>query len=787
MKKTILAIAVPLALQSFTAWADETPEYSTEPSQSTEYTETIQEDSPIYISATTTVIPTTTNYVSLEKNARKKQVALNQINLPYIDQLGNNNGKGVIVGVADTGAQTNHPMLNGQVAMSYNVFDGTSNVTDYSGHGTFVASEIAGTLSNGALYQGVAPGAKLAIAKIFNNSGSTSSSYGNLGVDWLTKTAKAPIINLSIASGGSVMYNSISNAINQGVLFTIAAGNNGAAQSSWPARFAKEPWAKGQIIAVGSAKQSGSKWVLSTFSNRPGDVANWYVMAPGESLLSARPNSTYGYMTGTSMAAPLVAGQAALLKSLWPQLQATDMAQIIFKTAQRVCSDNVSASVCSSRTKADPLYGWGVIDIGKSLQPVNTVSVASAGGKNINVASLNLGSATGAIGSSLKAASASGAFMLAGTDEFNRQFYYDIGKTLRTQEGRTASDMLEQSDRLSHYTELKLDQNGSRLAFASQHAKNDGSTLDAISKQITERDTILGAALVQKLANGHEFASGTGGMNLYFGLAGSKMEGAATLAQNELANPYLSLVSQGTSVGYGVPITANSHLKLGVSSSSLSKQLMGQYGITDHSRTHTQAALAELTHQFKNGEIGVEVMQLNEGGAVLGTQTGSGFELSQGAKTSALTLHGAWQISEKAVVAAYFSQGYTKGFENSGDSLVTSVSKIKSQGFGMGLSYSDAFQQNDRITWSVSSPLSSRSGNMTFNLPTNVDENGNLIRDTRSVSLGNTPREIRTEANYAVPVSKNAAIHTTLLLRHNPSDIDAKNELAAAIRYTYKF
>jgi len=391
------------------------------------------------------------------------------------------------------------------------------------------------------------------------------------------------------------------------------------------------------------------------------------------------------------------------------------------------------------------------------------------------------------LGGSLRSASVDGAFTVAGIDGFNRQYQYDLGQTIQTAPTHNVTDMFENSDRLLHYREVALDQQGSRAAFASTHLADNTPGLDAISAQHMNKDTLAGAALVQKLGNGHEFATGTGNMNLFFGLAGSTIEGVSTLAQGALSNPYMGLVSQATSAGYGVEIAQNTHLKLGFASSKLANTLGSQYGVYSDHPAQANMAMAEVSHQFKEGEVGIEVAKLSEQQALLGTQLGTGFGLNESANTTALTLHGAWKLSEKAAIAGYISQGYTNGFENGGNSLVSSVSSTRSQAFGVGLTYADAFKKDDRFTVSLSSPLTTTSGQMQLNVPTNVDEQGNLIREVRSVSLASPSREMRAEANYTLPLSKNSALSTTLMLRQNANSVAGEKEVGMALRYTLSF
>jgi subtilisin family serine protease len=235
---------------------------------------------------------------------------MTQLGRPYANQLGTGNGAGVTVGVVDSGLQLTHPTLKGQVLATYNAFTGSTDVTDQMGHGTHVSGLIAGSLANGSLTEGVAPGAKLVMAKVFQ-TGSTDSLTIQRGIDWVVNTQKAPILSLSLGSSVLSLQAPIQNAVAKGALITAALGNDGKTNAaSWPAEFAKASWAKGQIIAVGAVDAANQR---ASFSNVDPTLANWTVYAPGVNVASSYSVPTmqnaYVYMSGTSMATPIVAGQ----------------------------------------------------------------------------------------------------------------------------------------------------------------------------------------------------------------------------------------------------------------------------------------------------------------------------------------------------------------------------------------------------------------------------------------------------------------------------------------------
>jgi subtilisin len=245
-----------------------------------------------------------------------------------------NTGRGIHVYVIDTGIDSDHADLASNVAEGYSVEMclglGCSNAwDDDQGHGTHVAGTI-GAIDNSLDVVGVAPAVTLHAVKVLNAAGSGSNSGVIAGIDWVTKQAKylgVPVIaNMSLGGGGSKtgtctsdsfvgsdnFHRAICNAKNQGVIFAVAAGNDGEnADQSTPAAY------DDAVITV-SATNINDDW--ASFSNWGNETANWTIhqsapvaiAAPGVNILSTQNGGGTTTLSGTSMAAPHVAGVLAL-------------------------------------------------------------------------------------------------------------------------------------------------------------------------------------------------------------------------------------------------------------------------------------------------------------------------------------------------------------------------------------------------------------------------------------------------------------------------------------------
>ncbi|MFJ9626056.1 S8 family peptidase [Streptomyces sp. NPDC101175] len=249
-------------------------------------------------------------------------------------------GKGVKVAVLDTGIDTTHPDLKTQVIAAKN-FTTARDTSDHFGHGTHVASIIAGTgAKSGGKYKGVAPGAELLNAKVLDDEGSGDDASILAGMEWAAAQG-ADIVNLSLGGADTPGIDPLEAEVNKlsetkGMLFAIAAGNEGEGGDST----VDSPGSAADALTVGAVDGSDK---LAYFSSRGPSADNTLkpdVTAPGVKITAAAAKGSYidkevgenpaGYLTisGTSMATPHVAGAAAILKQehpdwTWARLKAT--------------------------------------------------------------------------------------------------------------------------------------------------------------------------------------------------------------------------------------------------------------------------------------------------------------------------------------------------------------------------------------------------------------------------------------------------------------------------------
>ncbi|GAQ56190.1 S8 family peptidase [Streptomyces acidiscabies] len=207
-------------------------------------------------------------------------------------------GSGVTAYVIDTGVRITHAQISGRATYGYDAVDGDTTAADGNGHGTHVATTIAGST------YGVAKKAKIVAVRVLDNSGSGTTAGVIAGVDWVTANHSGPsVANLSLGGGASASLDTaVRNSIASGVTYAIAAGNSNVdASSSSPARVT-------EAITVGATTNTDAR---ASYSNY-GSVLD--IFAPGSSITAGwyTSDTATNTISGTSMATPHVAGAAAV-------------------------------------------------------------------------------------------------------------------------------------------------------------------------------------------------------------------------------------------------------------------------------------------------------------------------------------------------------------------------------------------------------------------------------------------------------------------------------------------
>ncbi|MEB2186776.1 S8 family serine peptidase [Xanthomonas campestris pv. campestris] len=297
-------------------------------------------------------------------------------------------GAGYRIGVIDSGINATHPALQGRVSDSFIYVDPRTNnvaVGDVVGHGTVVA-ELAAGRAVGQWPGGIAPGAGLVSARIISDrapvddgSGQGNEVDGPLGLGSVHADLIGAGVRIMNNSWGGLYWNdpTVTNQIAQEYrsfvigndgLVVFASGNESRAQPSDTAALPSQVGPNGTLPAadlergwlVVGALDTANPTQLASYSNACGVAMRYCLVAPGTSLFidpdATASNIRYFYGSGTSFAAPLVSGAAALVWQAFPYFNNDLVRQTLLGTA----TDLGAAGV-------DPTFGYGLLNVGKAV------------------------------------------------------------------------------------------------------------------------------------------------------------------------------------------------------------------------------------------------------------------------------------------------------------------------------------------------------------------------------------------------------------------------------------
>lgn len=256
--------------------------------------------------------------------------------------------KELTVAIIDDGIDRNHEDLKGRIVNAYDTIRNRKHIVPKGEHGTHIAGIIAGSANNGIGGTGVAPNVKLMPINVFD--GEYADTADIIDAIHYAVQQKANIINMSLGdtSYSESLNKAVQEAYKKGVLIVAAAGNEGDmgknVQRVYPAAFS-------HVISVAATNSSDKRPSYSNYHSTV-DIA-----APGDDILSTLPNGKYGWMSGTSMATPMVAGVAALIWSHEPKLDKTEVEYRLYDSA-----------VDLGTKGKDIYYGNGRVNAKKALE-----------------------------------------------------------------------------------------------------------------------------------------------------------------------------------------------------------------------------------------------------------------------------------------------------------------------------------------------------------------------------------------------------------------------------------
>ena len=253
------------------------------------------------------------------------------------------------VAILDTGIDITHEDLAGVIADGgFDWVNNSTAMTDSDGHGTFIAGIVGAIAGNGKGIAGIA-NVSLLPERVGTNISGIYASRSAVAIKHAADSG-ARIILMGYGGPGQSPAEeaAINYAVQKGCILIAPAGNNASNEGHYPSDYA-------EVISVGStAKTDG----LSYFSNYGIFVE---LVAPGEEMISTSPGNSYQLASGTSTAAALVAGAAALILDAEPALSRDQVRKILSSTARDL-----------GRTGRDIYYGYGILDVGAAIEAVKS-------------------------------------------------------------------------------------------------------------------------------------------------------------------------------------------------------------------------------------------------------------------------------------------------------------------------------------------------------------------------------------------------------------------------------
>jgi Subtilase family len=666
-------------------------------------------------------------------------------------------GRGVMVAVVDTGIDVDHPELAAQIAGgSTNIVTGDpQQVDDIDGHGTAVAGIIAAR-RNQALSHGVAFNARI-LAVRADAPGTCASSPGcafdQADVAAATDHAVArgaPVINYSLGGATSVgasLEGALTRAADAGTILVFAAGNENAAEPTFPARFAADPAAGGLAIAVG-AVDAGNQ--LTSFSNQAGSARDHYLVAPGAHILAPALGGGAALVSGTSFATPHVSGAAALVLQAAPFLTAEEVVELLLDSATDLGAPGT-----------DPVYGRGLVNLAAALGPQGPLGVPLAGAAD--------GAQAPLAGSALRLGPAFGPGPELGRaiflDGYGRAYWLDLADRVATP--APGPDLHGWLIAGAH-PRVRSVSLGRRLGLALSVSERAGEHLlpgDPESAGERADDAFALEIVTGELAGqpGRLTVSHGLGLQERFGVS-SVDPGAAggLLSQGAFASPYLALADRrGDGLLLAQNVARGTAFRVGVVASKAERQAPLEQG-------STTLVIGELMRSWSGGHaLGLQLGSIDEQQSLLDAEGGGALGLPESARTTFLGLTGRLAVADRLALFGQGSLGLTDP-GGPGQGLLGELSTLRSSSFALGLSGGDLLAAGDRLTLAVAQPLRVDAGTAALDRPVGRSFEGAIERRAERVDLAPAGREIDLELGYRVALGERRELRLNWLTQLEP-------------------
>lgn len=706
-------------------------------------------------------------------------------------------GRGQLIAVIDTGIDVRHPDLT----MNRNAsFIRDNSVADRA-HGTQVAG-IAAARRDGVGTHGVAYAARIngidifsrnappglvpvdaasEIAAAIGSTGGVRRTYGRpvdalIGGVQSDPELRSDVANISLTLRGprpgdpalSQVRDAMVDATRAGTLVVAALGNQGTVGPSWaPANLVDDASLRGRAVAVGNwdstrysiadvvAGRARQGQIAGSMSNACGQLRNC-IFAPGESIVTTIPGGGYGTASGTSMAAPHVAGALAVMKAAFPNVPPEELLNRLFRTAVN------PLTLRRGEFDRTGQFGWGLMDLGEAMRAQGALRVATASGEvALESTSLQLGSGF----SHERLAEAFTDIVTLDADGFayRTALAERIG---RTGEGRGFLDRL-----LGRDTGRLWSGHAGPVAMTASLAANEPAATWARSADGGgDGDFLIRVTFTEDTSL--SIGRGRGGSGLIDETFGAP--GRALFADLRLTNPFKDFAGRGhtmemrTALGDKTTLGLHSTLPLG------------------EGEDETRGVGLALSHKVTDalvvtGQLGV----MSERSGLWGSRGGGGLAID-GGDTRHIALSANYAVSDRLSLSSVYSFGMV---DPATSGLLSARRPFSGDAFALGATLRDAIVAGDSLSLTAGLPFRVRSAPVTITAPTGVGTDGALVFEQRTVNLAPEGREKRIGVSYGVQFAEPGVdLDIGALLRFEPDHRrDERTELIVGGGLQWRF
>ncbi len=521
------------------------------------------------------------------------------------------------------------------------------------------------------------------------------------------------------------------------------------------------------MIAVTGVDQNA---VISVFANRCGVAKAWCMAAYDENIFTTGLNNTYVTVSGTSFAAPQVAGAVAILHQAFPNLTAQQIRERLFLTAMDLGTPG-----------NDEVYGWGLLDLEKATRPLGASTLSVTGYTNVGPR-YDLSNSTMSFGK---------AFGLGAADTLRQHdvmFLDSQDAAFQMEMGQLTHLYAQKMDVLRTMTEFANPEDRTEMNFGDSvkvgyilEAPNQDSKLigDGPTDTSSSLNQLRSFSMTDKLSENTEASlhyKDAASLNLGFSESDRTMIENA-IAKQGLSNPYAAFASNGYASTFKTEAMGGT------------VRVAGFFGHDDvDMEARNFGTQAEVGYKLaKDSDAYFSLGSLFEGNRVLGSKGSGAFGFGDSTTTMYTGVGTKLDLGDNIKLHAAGYAGWTDP-SLMDNSLINSASTIISSSFNMGIERKGVGQDDDTLSFNFSQPLRAESGNMSFILPyaRSVTTN-DIYSDYITQGLAPTGRELDMEVNYAMPLGLGESVTTAALFRKDAGHQQGVNDALGLVRWMKKF